>query len=308
MPAGAVIVAAGLSSRMGNFKPMLNIGSISIAQRVVTTFQQAGVDNIVVVTGHNAFQLERHLSGNGIVFLRNERYASTQMFESAKIGLRYLKDKCDTLLFTPIDIPLFTCKTVELLLQSGAKLACPVCDGHTGHPILIAAELVDEILAYSGEEGMRGACAQCSEEMRQIQVTDRGILYDADTPEDYSSLLKYHNSQLCHPEISVSLHKEKPFLDDRVALLLTLVEETQSVREACERMQISYSTGWNIIHTLETQANRPVVQRTQGGPGGSASELTESGRELLSQFQSYKKDVQEYARSRYMMYFEDIFS
>ena len=51
MQTAALIVAAGMSSRMGDFKPMLNIGSISIAQRVVATFQQAGVDKIVMVTG-----------------------------------------------------------------------------------------------------------------------------------------------------------------------------------------------------------------------------------------------------------------
>ena len=100
MRIGAVIVAAGMSSRMGDFKPMLNIGSISIAQRIVATFHQAGVERIVVVTGYNAQQLERHLANNGIVFLRNENYASTQMFDSAKIGLSYLKDKCDRILFT----------------------------------------------------------------------------------------------------------------------------------------------------------------------------------------------------------------
>ena len=46
MKTAALIVAAGMSSRMGNFKPMLNIGSISIAQRVVASLQQAGVDKI----------------------------------------------------------------------------------------------------------------------------------------------------------------------------------------------------------------------------------------------------------------------
>ena len=57
MQIGAVIVAAGMSSRMGDFKPMLNIGSISIAQRVVATFHQAGVSKIVMVTGYNAVML-----------------------------------------------------------------------------------------------------------------------------------------------------------------------------------------------------------------------------------------------------------
>ncbi|MBQ1362505.1 MAG: NTP transferase domain-containing protein, partial [Oscillospiraceae bacterium] len=101
MTSAALIVAAGMSSRMGDFKPLLNIGSISIAQRVVATFQQAGVEKIVMITGYNAVLLERHLSGNGIVFLRNEEYRTTQMFDSVRIGLRYLKDKCDRLLFTP---------------------------------------------------------------------------------------------------------------------------------------------------------------------------------------------------------------
>lgn len=60
MQTAALIVAAGMSSRMGNFKPMLSIGSITIAQRVVATFHQAGIQKIVMVTGFNAVTLERH--------------------------------------------------------------------------------------------------------------------------------------------------------------------------------------------------------------------------------------------------------
>ena len=81
MQIGALIVAAGMSKRMGEFKPMLSIGSISVAQRVVATLSQAGVSKIVMVTGYNATMLERHLAGNGIIFLRNEEYETTQMFD-----------------------------------------------------------------------------------------------------------------------------------------------------------------------------------------------------------------------------------
>ena len=52
MQTGALIVAAGKSSRMGDFKPMLQLGSISIAQRVINNFRQAGISKIVVVTGY----------------------------------------------------------------------------------------------------------------------------------------------------------------------------------------------------------------------------------------------------------------
>ena len=72
METGAVVVAAGMSSRMGDFKPMLSIGEISVAQRVVATLRQAGAERVVVVTGYNADELERHLSKSGAVFVRNE--------------------------------------------------------------------------------------------------------------------------------------------------------------------------------------------------------------------------------------------
>ena len=118
MQTAALIVAAGMSSRLGDFKPMLSIGSITIAQRVVATFHQAGISKIVMVTGYNAVILERHLAGSGVIFLRNEAYQTTQMFDSVKIGLTYLQDKCSRVLFTPVDVPLFTAQTVRALLAS----------------------------------------------------------------------------------------------------------------------------------------------------------------------------------------------
>ena len=307
MTTGALIVAAGMSSRMGDFKPMLNIGSISIAQRVVATFQQAGVDKIVMVTGYNATALERHLAGNGIVFLRNERYETTHMFDSARIGLDYLKDKCDRVLFTPVDIPLFTAATVQALLASGAPLAAPVCGGETGHPTLIASELIPALLADSGEGGLRGAMERCGAQTELIPVQDRGILHDADTPEDYRALLAYHNEQLARPVLSVALAREKPFFDARTAMLLRLVAETESVRTACQRMQMSYSSGWNVIRTLESQLSRTLIRRSQGGAGGGKSRLTEDGERLLAQYEAYVAALRESAAELFDTYFEGIF-
>ena len=303
MQIGAVIVAAGMSSRMGDFKPMMNIGSISIAQRIVATLHQAGVERIIVVTGYNAQQLERHLAGNGLIFLRNEAYASTQMFDSAKIGLSYLRDKCDQILFTPVDIPLFTALTVTKLLESGVPLACPVCEGKTGHPLLISSSLLDTILSDSGENGLQGAISRCGVAMTQVPVEDPGVLHDADTPEDYQSLLAYHNEQLVRPELSISLSREKAFFDEKTAMLLSLVEETGSVRRACERMQISYSGGWNIIRALESQLHFPLLERSQGGASGGESRLTERGKRLLGCYQRYSQAMREQAKLLFNDYF-----
>ena len=306
MNTGAVIVAAGMSSRMGDFKPMLNIGSISIAQRLVATFRQAGVTDIVMVTGYNAQALEHHLANNGIVFLRNERYAETEMFDSARIGLEYLCGKCDNILFTPVDIPLFTSGTVERLLACGAKLACPVCGGQSGHPILISSPVVEVLLRDSGEGGLRGAISRCGVEMERIEVDDAGILHDADTPADYQALLQYHNSQLIRPIVSVSLAKEKVFFDSRSAMLLSLVDETHSVRTACTRMQISYSSAWNMIRTLESQLCCRLIERSQGGSGGGQSVITAEGRALIDAFRRFCEKLQSEAAACFDEFFGDI--
>ena len=307
MQVGALIVAAGMSRRMGEFKPMLSIGSISVAQRVVATLSQAGVSKIVMVTGYNATILERHLSGNGIIFLRNEDYATTQMFDSVKIGLNYLLDKCDKVLFTPVDVPLFTAKTVKTILDSGAPLAAPMCEGRQGHPILIANELIPEILRDCGELGLKGAMDRCSAELLRIEVEDFGTIHDADTPEDFSQLVEYHNSQLVRPVVSVSLTREKPFFDSKIAMLLMLIDETKSVRAAGQRMQLSYSSCWNIIRTLESQLNHTLIERSQGGAGGSTSVLTDRGRELLSRYNEYEKALKDRANDLYDQYFGGIF-
>lgn len=307
MRTGAVIVAAGMSSRMGDFKPMLNIGSISIAQRVISTLQQAGVNRIVVVTGYQAVTLERHLANQNVVFLRNNDYRNTQMFDSARIGLNYLKDKCDKILFTPVDIPLFTALTVTELLRCEEQLACPECEGKTGHPILISSSLVNEIASDWGEGGLQGAIGRLGIPMVHIPVNDPGILQDADTPFDYEKLLNYHNSQLVRPVVSLSLAKEISFFDERMFLLLQQVEETSSVRQACQRMQISYSTGWNMIRTLESQLSKPLIIRNQGGANGGKSKLTPYGKKLITQYHECLEELKAYGHFLYKKHFDGVF-
>ena len=295
METGAVVVAAGMSSRMGDFKPMLSVGTISIAQRVLATLHQAGVNRIVVVTGFRADELERHLARSGAVFLRNENYRTTHMFDSALIGLSYILGKCDRALFTPVDIPLFTSSTLEALLESGAELAAPEYGGRSGHPIMMSSAVIERVLRDSGEGGLHGALTRCGTPMRLIPVSDPGILLDADTPEDYAELLELHNSQLFRPVLDVGIARERKFLDNRVAMLLSLTDETSSVRLACQRMQLSYSAGWNAINLLERELGCAVVERSQGGAHGGRSRLTARGRELLDAYQNYTRALRDTA-------------
>ena len=186
---GAVIVAAGLSSRMGEFKPLLQIGSQSVVRHVISAFSQAGIRQIAIVTGHNASALTEHLADLDVTLLHNEHYRTTQMFDSAKIGLSHWKELCDRVLFTPVDIPLFSSSTVQKLIASGAELATPLCNGKQGHPLMLSSRLIDLILKDSGEGGLKGAVARLNIPMTHVEVDDSGVLYDADTPEEFQTLL-----------------------------------------------------------------------------------------------------------------------
>lgn len=295
MRTGAVVVAAGLSSRMGDFKPMMHMGTISISQRIIATLKQAGVSKIVFVTGYRADDLEHHLARKGVLFLRNPRFQTTDMFESACIGLEYLAGKCDRVLFTPVDIPLFTSDTAKALLAGEDELMVPVCKGKPGHPILMSSRVIGMVLKDTGEGGLRGALSRCGVEETRVEVADQGILMDMDTQEDYTALLEYHNRQLVRPVVQVALARETVFLDSRAALLLALIGELGSVSRACKRMQLSYSSGWHIIKTVEAQSGIPVVARNQGGARGSSSSLTEGGQKLLHAFERYETAMRQAA-------------
>ena len=308
MTIGAVITAAGMSSRMGDFKPMMNIGSISIAHRVIATLKQAGAELVVVVTGYRADELERHLSPDRVIFLRNNRYDQTQMFDSAVIGLDFMRTKCDRVLFTPVDIPLFTADTVTELLSHSGDVVIPLCGGMPGHPIVMTAQTADRIVCDSGEGGLSGAIERCAESVEYVCVRDGGILHDADTPEDYRALLAFHNRQILRPVVNISLTAQNTFFDSKIAMLLFLIDNTSSVSLACKQMQISYSTGWKLINSSEKELGFPLVNRCQGGANGSKTTLTPEGGELLRRYRDFSAKLRMRADDLFEECFHDIFT
>lgn len=302
---GAVITAAGMSSRMEDFKPLLNIGSISIAQRVITTLKQAGVEIIVVVTGYRADDLEHELAQNRVMFLRNENPATTEMFDSAVIGLKYLQDKCSHILFTPVDIPLFTLGTVQTLLATEGDIVVPICAGQTGHPILLSGAIAAKVCRSTGEGGLRTVLKSLGP-ITYAAVTDEGILHDADTPNDFAELVAFHNRQLLRPIIDVKLAGEKQFFGARLALLLFIIDSTNSMLTACKQMQISYSSGWKLINFSEKELGFPLVQRSQGGTKGGKTTLTPAGHDLLMRYRKFSSELRKTANVLFKKYFQDI--
>ena len=187
----AVILAAGLSSRMRDFKPLLKLGGKTIIKHVLDTVRTAGTETVVVVTGYRAAEIEAHLRDESVIFAQNENYATTQMLDSLLIGLAKIPQKFDRVIITPADIPAVKPETIKLLLSSGGLFVRPTHKGKNGHPAIMSAKLIPALFDYSGNEGLRGAVQAAGAELTGIEVPDRGVLLDADTPEDYAGLRDY---------------------------------------------------------------------------------------------------------------------
>jgi molybdate transport repressor ModE-like protein len=304
MRTGAVIVAAGLSSRMGDFKPLMQVGSMSIISRVIANFQQADIFPIVVVTGFRAAEIEKHVAKLGVICVRNPDYATTEMVESAKIGFSFIKGKCSRVFFTPGDIPMFNSDTVERLLQTKADVAKPVCQGHDGHPVLLKNSLMEKILKDPHNDGMKNAIARYAKKIDLIDVKDEGILLDADTKEEYNRLVEFHNRKLFRPVLDVSLMQEGLLFDKEAALLLQMVAFTGTVKGASEKMGISYSKAWKRIAALEKNLGFPLLERQPGGEAGGMSTLTEEGQRLLNCYGQYVGAIKKFANENFSKYFK----
>lgn len=293
MRIGAVIVAAGMSRRMQDFKQLMKIGELTMAERVVTTITQAGVNDIVVVTGYRAEEVEAELSKFGVAFVRNEDYQNTQMFESAKLGLNYLLGTCDRVLFTPVDIPFFSIDTVKRLLDEEGDILIPVYEGRGGHPICFSASLIPRILEYNGERGLKGAIdslrSQCV--FKLVETDDPGMIMDADTKEDFKNLKEYHDTGLMRPLLRLRIAKNRPFFGPGTVTLLRQVERTGSLLEAASVMGISYSKARRMVRDAENELGYKIVESKVGGEQGGISLVTDEGRTLLKKYEKFESEV-----------------
>lgn len=303
---GAVLVAAGLSSRMEAFKPMLPFGNSTISRHMVSMLKDMGIAPVVVVTGYRGDELEQHLSSMGVRFAKNERFRETQMFDSVQIGIRAISGDCERLMILPMDLPAIMPDTIRQQLMIDAPIIRTVCRGEPGHPIMLWSDVAEGLCGYDGPGGLRGAIERSGTAITNVEVDDEGIYRDLDTREQYQELLdwNYQRGQgyPVRPQIQVRLTASEPFYGPGVQQLLGWINQTGSLQEACLHMGISYSKGRKMIKQLEQQLGFPVVQRWTGGSGGGGSALTEKGKKLIEAYENMVAEVQDFTDQAYQKY------
>lgn len=192
-----LIVAAGISSRMGDFKPTLPLRGKTIIENTIDSMLIAGVSKIVLVTGYRGEELESIVNnryiGNTVICTRNPLYASTDMLTSIKAGLQVMPD-CEAFYLLPGDMPMIQKDTYlvvyKKMMESKKNIVFPELDGIRKHPPLIRFTFQNEIMEYSGQGGLRELWKYHENEIVGVSVDDIGCWTDLDTYEQYSNCIK----------------------------------------------------------------------------------------------------------------------
>jgi CTP:molybdopterin cytidylyltransferase MocA len=179
---------------MGRFKPLLPLGTTTVLQRVISIFQTAGVEDIRVITGHRADDIEPFATVMGVKTIFNADFKNG-MFSSVQTGVQSLSPERSAFFVLPVDIPLVAPATVKGLLAAWEAnrpvVAYPIFQGRRGHPPLISMGIRDHILNWSGHQGLRGALEALEDPGLEVETDDRYILMDMDRPEDYEQIQQW---------------------------------------------------------------------------------------------------------------------
>ncbi len=190
----AIIPAAGLSSRMGKFKPLLPIGQYLCLEKPILTFKDVGDIDIKVVAGYKAHLLAPVLQRHKVDMVINPAYQKKGMLSSIQAGLQALQGDIDAFFVLPADCPLVRPKTIKAMIRhyddTKGEIIHPCFRGKKGHPPLITAKLIPKILrSCPDEDNLRSILRNSDCKTILMDVNDPGILQDMDFRSDYERLV-----------------------------------------------------------------------------------------------------------------------
>jgi molybdenum cofactor cytidylyltransferase len=183
----AIVLAAGLSSRMGHFKPLLALNGENAADHVISLFVNSQVD-VYLVTGWRQDELLAGIKDQDLTVVHNPNYQQG-MFTSIQAGAGRLPEKYKSFFILPVDIPLVRPVTIQRLLEAGAsspdRIFYPVFNKKRGHPPLIPSGLIPSIMKWKEEGGLKSFLKAQESQATDIIVPDANIHIDMDCDSDY---------------------------------------------------------------------------------------------------------------------------
>jgi molybdenum cofactor cytidylyltransferase len=181
---------------MGRAKAMLPLDDHdTFLARIVRTFMDAGIDDVVVVVGHEAQAIVDSFEHTRLTarFVVNRHYDRGQL-SSLVAGLGVVdRPGVIAALVTLVDIPLVSSATVRAVVaryrETGAPVVRPTSGSRHGHPVLIARSLFDVFRVADPAGGAKPIIRAHASDAGDLPITDEGAFLDIDTADDYARLI-----------------------------------------------------------------------------------------------------------------------
>lgn len=199
MSVGAIVLAAGASTRMGEQKLLLPFAGTTVVAHIVQELQAAQVAAVHVVTGHEPDRIHAALAGMDVVFAHNPDY-TRGMLSSIRTGLASAPAHWTAALIALGDQPLMRAAHVRALVDAHAaetdRIFVPGHAGRRGHPLLLPRRYWQEALEQHDDTGLRGLLAAHADAVTVIELATEDVLSDMDTPDDYRRTLARNEERM----------------------------------------------------------------------------------------------------------------
>lgn len=188
----AIILAAGASKRMGQQKLLMKWGNMTVIEHVISVFKQAGIEDILLITGSSRTQIEELVAGQpaSARTIFNANHHRGEMLSSIQCGLAALRETNSSAALVGLgDQPQIEEGTVRQVFAAyqefGSPIVVPSYQMRRGHPWLVDRRLWQEFLDLKPPLTPREFLSAHSKDIRHVEVNTPSILADLDTMQDY---------------------------------------------------------------------------------------------------------------------------
>ena len=193
MKFAAVVLAAGRSTRMQANKLLADLNGKPLLATTIEQIQASGVDEIVVVTGHDAEAVAAALSHTKVVIIHNPQYAGG-LSTSVRCGIAAVRN-FDAAFICLGDMPLIRAADMQRMMlkfnvEQGRIVIAPTYRDQLGNPVLWGSKHFTALMELEGDRGARSLLEAQREQITEIAVEHEGILLDADTPDALAEIRK----------------------------------------------------------------------------------------------------------------------
>ena len=182
-----VVLAAGVSSRMGKPKQTLPVNGVPMLENVLEVFRKSNVGRVVVVLGANAVEVRRQVKFAGELVVVNPQFTEG-MSSSLRLGLKHVGTEANAVIIAlgdqPFVLPTTIDKMVETYERSKATIVVPTHRGARGNPVLFDKSVFPQIARVRGDMGAKSVVQENAAQVLEVEVSDGGVLVDIDTPSD----------------------------------------------------------------------------------------------------------------------------